>query len=58
MSNKFFNHLTSNNKIPLIQVISWIMYDAANSFFQLGIATLYYNLWIIQDMGTKEYQLT
>lgn len=46
--------LTDYGKIPLIAVLSWILFDMANSFLQVGVTSLYYPLWIIQDMGVKE----
>ncbi|AJF61936.1 TPA: MFS transporter [Candidatus Woesearchaeota archaeon] len=54
MANKLFQSLTDKGKLSLAAVLSWILYDAANSFFQLGVGTLYFPLWIVQDMGLSE----
>ncbi len=51
---RFLEQLTSNGKVPLRVILSWALYDTANSAFQLGIISLYYVLWIVQDMGVKE----
>ena len=52
---KILNILTSNGKIPLSNIVSWLLCDEANSFFQIGILTLYYGIWIVQDTGVSEF---
>ena len=31
--------------------ISWILYDLANTIFSLNIVSLYFSLWVVNDMG-------
>ena len=31
--------------------ISWMLYDLANTIFSLNIVSLYFSLWVINDMG-------
>ena len=31
--------------------VSWMLYDLANTIFSLNIVSLYFSLWVINDMG-------
>ena len=34
-----------------ISVISWALYDLANTIFSMNIVSLYFSLWVINEMG-------
>ncbi|MDE2817367.1 MAG: MFS transporter [Chloroflexota bacterium] len=38
----------------LLAVGSWVLYDLANTIFSMNIVTLYFSLWVINDMGGKD----
>ena len=33
---------------------SWVLYDLANTIFSMNIVTLYFSLWVINDMGGND----
>lgn len=37
-----------------LAVGSWVLYDLANTIFSMNIVTLYFSLWVINDMGGKD----
>jgi UMF1 family MFS transporter len=41
-------------KPKLLAVSSWVLYDLANTIFSMNIVTLYFSLWIINDMGGRD----
>ena len=38
----------------LLAVGSWVLYDLANTIFSFNIVSLYFSLWIVNDMGGKD----
>lgn len=38
----------------LLSVGSWVLYDLANTIFSFNIVSLYFSLWIVNDMGGKD----
>ena len=36
---------------PFKERISWALYDFANTVFSMNIATLYFSVWLIEDLG-------
>lgn len=38
----------------LLAVGSWVLYDLANTIFSMNIVTLYFSLWIVNDMGGRD----
>ena len=38
----------------LLSVGSWVLYDLANTMFSMNIVSLFFSLWIINDMGGKD----
>jgi len=36
---------------PLRERLSWALYDFANTVFSMNIATLYFSVWLIKDLG-------
>ncbi len=37
---------------------SWIVYDLANTIFSLNILSLYFSLWVVNDMGGRDAHFT
>jgi UMF1 family MFS transporter len=37
-----------------LAVASWILYDLANTIFSMNIVSLFFSLWIVNDMGGKD----
>lgn len=40
-------------RAPARERWSWALYDFANTIFSMNIATLYFNLWLISDLGAS-----
>ncbi len=38
----------------LLAVSSWVLYDLANTIFSMNIVSLYFSLWIVNDMGGRD----
>ena len=38
----------------LLSVSSWVLYDLANTMFSMNIVSLFFSLWIVNDMGGKD----
>ena len=37
---------------------SWALYDFANTIFSMNVATYYFNVWLISDLGASSTQVT
>ena len=37
-----------------LAVISWALYDFANTIFSMNIVSLYFSLWVVNDMGVQD----
>jgi len=42
------------NRIKMLRVLSWALYDLANQFFVLNIVSLYFVRWIVINKGVPE----
>ena len=42
---------TSQRVIPKRAVASWILYDLANTIFSMGVVSLYFSLWVRDEVG-------
>ncbi len=40
--------------IPRSSVVSWVLYDLANTVFSLSIVSLYFSLWVVDAMGGSD----
>jgi UMF1 family MFS transporter len=40
-------------RAPLIERLSWALYDFANTIFSMNIATLYFTVWLVSDLGAS-----
>ncbi len=39
-------------------VVAWVLYDLANTTFALGVGSRYFGLWLIEDRGGSDWQLS
>ncbi len=37
-----------------LAVLSWALYDFANTIFSMNIVSLYFSLWVVNDMGGRD----
>ena len=35
---------------------SWALYDFSNTIFSMNVATLYFTVWLVEDLGASEFQ--
>jgi UMF1 family MFS transporter len=40
-------------RAPLAERVSWAIYDFAHTIFSMNIATLYFSVWLISDLGAS-----
>jgi UMF1 family MFS transporter len=40
-------------RAPVVQRASWALYDFANTIFSMNVATLYFSVWLIADLGAS-----
>ena len=40
-------------RAPLRERISWAIYDFANTVFSMNVATLYFSVWLVSDLGAS-----
>jgi UMF1 family MFS transporter len=40
-------------RAPWIERASWALYDFANTIFSMNVATLYFSVWLISDLGAS-----
>lgn len=40
-------------RAPVRERASWAMYDFANTIFSMNVATLYFSVWLIDDLGAS-----
>ena len=41
------------SRAPVIERASWALYDFANTIFSMNVATLYFSVWLIDDLGAS-----
>lgn len=41
-------------KPSLLSVVSWMLYDLANTIFSMNIVSLYFSLWVVNVMGGND----
>jgi UMF1 family MFS transporter len=42
---------TGERVIPRRSVVSWVLYDLANTIFSMGVVSLYFSLWVREEVG-------
>ncbi len=40
-------------RAPLRERVSWALYDFSNTIFSMNVATLYFTVWLVSDMGVS-----
>src|SRR5262252_1886911 len=40
-------------RAPAIERFSWALYDFANTIFSMNVATLYFAVWLVSDLGVS-----
>ena len=45
--------LTPSLRAPRRERVSWALYDFANTIFSMNVATLYFAVWLIADLGAS-----
>ena len=40
-------------RAPLTERLSWALYDFSNTIFSMNIATLYFAVWLVSDLGVS-----
>src|SRR5476649_767496 len=41
---------------PLRERLSWVVYDFAHTVFSMNVATLYFAVWLVSDLGATNLQ--
>src|SRR4051812_12779171 len=41
------------SRAPVVERGSWALYDFANTIFSMNVATLYFSVWLIADLGAS-----
>src|SRR5436305_9225317 len=42
-----------SRRAPARERASWALYDFANTIFSMNVATLYFSVWLIADLGAS-----
>jgi UMF1 family MFS transporter len=40
-------------RAPTVERLSWAFYDFANTFFSMNVATMYFAVWLVEDLGVS-----
>src|SRR5438309_603796 len=40
-------------RAPLVERMSWALYDFSNTIFSMNVATLYFTVWLVSDLGVS-----
>ncbi len=40
-------------RAPLLERMSWALYDFSNTIFSMNVATLYFTVWLVSDLGVS-----
>src|SRR5512146_1421689 len=40
-------------RAPLLERLSWALYDFSNTIFSMNVATLYFSVWLVDDLGAS-----
>ncbi|HVX40516.1 MAG TPA: MFS transporter [Gemmatimonadaceae bacterium] len=40
-------------RAPLVERLSWALYDFSNTIFSMNVATLYFSVWLVDDLGAS-----
>src|SRR3954468_9525979 len=40
-------------RAPAVERMSWALYDFANTIFSMNVASLYFTVWLVSDLGAS-----
>ena len=40
-------------RAPVVERLSWALYDFSNTIFSMNVATLYFAVWLVSDLGVS-----
>ncbi len=40
-------------RAPVVERMSWALYDFSNTIFSMNVATLYFTVWLVSDLGVS-----
>src|SRR5438309_4921160 len=40
-------------RAPALERLSWALYDFSNTIFSMNVATLYFAVWLVSDLGVS-----
>ena len=40
-------------RAPWLERLSWALYDFSNTIFSMNVATLYFTVWLVSDLGVS-----
>lgn len=40
-------------RAPVLERLSWALYDFSNTIFSMNVATLYFTVWLVSDLGVS-----
>src|SRR3954468_6178115 len=40
-------------RAPLLERMSWALYDFSNTIFSMNVATMYFAVWLVHDLGVS-----
>ena len=48
--------LTDTKPVSKLSIVSWALYDLANTIFSFNIISIHMALWVVNDMGGTDSQ--
>src|SRR4051812_48595982 len=50
---RFDGEIRPVERAPTVERMSWALYDFANTIFSMNVATLYFAVWLVSDLGVS-----
>ena len=48
-----------NSWVPTrLSVVSWVLFDLANTIFVLGVTSRYFGVWVVEDQGGRDWHVS
>ncbi len=45
--------IRATTRAPLLERMSWALYDFSNTIFSMNVASLYFTVWLVDDLGVS-----
>jgi len=45
--------IRTQTRAPLVERMSWALYDFSNTIFSMNVASLYFTVWLVEDLGVS-----